>query len=78
MNTGFYSGTNYIINLKNCSKDADHYDWNLDNPYGADIHETQFEPQNRSYPPGVYTIKLTAYSSSEVKKSDISQTFTVN
>ncbi len=71
----YYYDHSDITNLKNCSTDADHYKWD----FGDGVTSAEFEPGYTGYyTPGTYTIKLTAYSTSE-KKTDVAmQTVIIN
>jgi PKD repeat protein len=67
----------YYWHFTNCSTDADHYLWDL----GDGRTSSEFIPNEYVsiyYPPGTYTIKLTAYSPSGNRSDETTQTITVH
>lgn len=73
-------GVGGALIIKNCSTDADHYQWDM----GDGNKSYEFEPtrsgNNYWYysSSGTYTVKLTAYSASENKTDVATQTITIN
>lgn len=65
--------TNALVNLINCSTDAEHYLWN----FGNGETSTDVSPKNVVHTTGTYTIKLLAYSGDGEKSGIATMTLIV-